>query len=222
MLCISWLVPFAIFTVWLSPMTSHHWIPNLIPIWTIFALVLKDIKDNMSHGLAAHIKLQGFTLIFLFSLFFVNFFGSILPDHNPQANWNMELALFLSDHISERDLIMPLEAGDYKHVPPYIMHYVGCEVIPVRAYLFQEELGPYIRGEIEARLSESRHVYVLFDAFDSDQGYRQISRATGLSNEEIRRRIDELFTGYDLQMALQQDDGEPLLYELIPKKQERE
>lgn len=220
MICVSWLAPFAIFTVWVSPMKSHHWIANLIPIWTIVALVLKDAKDNMSHRLAAQIKLQGLTLVFLCSLFFVNFFGSILPDHNPKANWNMELALLLSNHVGERDLIMPLEAGDYKHAPPYMLYYVRCQVIPVRYYLFQEELGPYIRGEIEATLSESRHVYVLFDAFDSDQGYRQISRATGLSNEEIRRRIDELFTGYDLQMALQQDDGEPLLYELIPKSGE--
>ncbi len=216
MICVSWLAPFAVFTVWVSPMKSHHWIANLIPIWTVFALVLKDIKDNVSHRWAARVHLQCLTVMFVFSLFLVNFFGSILPDHDPKANWNMELALLLSNYVGEQDLIMPLEAGDYKHAPPYIRYYVRCEVIPVRAYLFDEGLGPYIRGQIEGRLSGGAHVYVLFDAFDSDQGYRQVSRATGLSHEEIRRRIDDLFTGYVRRMALQQD-GEPLLYELIPQ-----
>lgn len=216
--CVAWFIPFAAFTIWLSPMKSHHWIANLVPIWTVFALVLKGVNDSLTLESRAGRLAAGATLLFVLSLFSVNFLGSILPDRGPRANWNLRLALSLRDYVHERDLIIPLEAGDYKHAPPYLSYYLRSEVIPVRYYLFDQGFGSGIAGAIAGRLAEGGHAYVLFDVFDSEQGYRQIARATGSSEGEIHEKITRLFANYELSPVLSQEDGSPLLYELVPKR----
>jgi hypothetical protein len=156
---------------------------------------------------------RGLVSAFLLCLFAVNFFGAILPAHDPQTNWNLQLALQLRNYIGKEDLLVPLEAGDYKHLPPYASYYTGCQVIPARGILGDYPKS-YVRQQIENTIARGHRVYVLSDVFDSELGYAHLSRYSGWSKEKIGEEMNSLFANYNLVVSLRDDVQKPLLYEV--------
>jgi hypothetical protein len=210
-LCLVWIIPFALFGIWYFPMSSHHWMPNLVPLWVLFALVLKDAQEHF--GKLSPGWQKGLVTGFLLCLFSVNFFGSILPAHDPHTNWNLQLALELNNYVDREDLLIPLEAGEYKHLPPHASYYIGCQVIPARGILGGYPKS-YVQQQIENTIARGHRVYVLSDVFDSELGYAHLSRYSGLSKAKIREEMNGLFANYNLVVSLRDDVQKPLLYEV--------
>ncbi len=118
-ICLAWIIPFSVLGLYLRPETVHVWLPILVPVCLILALVLQDAKHN--RVLCEYLPLKGWQTLaisFLVALFSLNFFGSILPGHNPNSNWTLRMSSLLKDWAGEDDLVICLEAGEFKHLPP--------------------------------------------------------------------------------------------------------
>jgi hypothetical protein len=199
--------------LWRQTANVHNWIPILVPVWVIFALILRNAKEKLAHKLAPR---RQYLIVGLFTvtLFAVNFFGSILPAHNPISNWNLRLTLLLKEHVSRRDLVIPLGAGEFRHIEPYIRYYIGCEAIPASALVLGDYPESLIETGIAAKLVAGNRVYVLADVFGSHAGYIHIARAAGLTEEAVGQRLQAVFGRYAKTVVVE-ERGVPLVYEIV-------
>jgi hypothetical protein len=215
---LAWIIPFSAFGLYLRPENVHAWIPVLVPVCLILALVLQDARRNANLCTLLSPKGQEILVILVvIALFSLNFFGSILPAHNPNSNWNLRMSLLLRNQASADDLVIPLEAGEFRHLPPHLLYYIGSQVIPIRGSLLGGYSGDYIDRKIQEKLSSGNRVFVLFDVFDSKLGYAHIARASGMTEDEIGEKLADFFAKYEL-VAVVREGDQPLVYEITALK----
>jgi hypothetical protein len=200
-----WIVPTAAFAIWYFPENVHFWTPLLIPLGAVVALVLKDAQAHVPHR--RPLVLAALTIVLLFG---VNFVGSILPAHNPASNWNRDVAQFIGQHTEPEDLIISLEAGEYKHLPPNVTYYAGNLVFTMRGVFFAPEAEPALRRHIEDTFAQGHSVYLFGDVFQSRTGHIGIARLSGLTEDEVRERIEGLFAGCSLTLVANHPRHPPL------------
>jgi hypothetical protein len=213
-LCLSWIAFVGGLAAWWMPENRQQWMAVLTPMGVLFALMLKDAKESMRHRISVH-KQELLLGVFLASFFSLNFFGSILLMHDPENNRTLQVARLVKDQMRKDDLAFALEAGNIRHATEYIRYFAGCEVWAVRAMFLgdQAEMEKHFASGIRSNLSAGQRVYVLYDVFDNDLGYAQISKQSGLSENQIQEDIRRFFSAYR-QVPVLNYNGQPLLYEL--------
>jgi len=191
--CLLWALPIAAFAVWYFPENVHFWTPLLVPLGAAVALVLEDAQVHFRQRRPLLLGLVAVAL-----LFGANFVGSILPAHDPTSNWNRDAALLIGQHTQPEDLVVSLEAGEYKHLPPNVSCYGGNSTMGVRGSFFMEDGETFVARRITACVDEGHSVYLFGDVFESRQGHIGIARLAGLTEEQVRTRIEAMFDGCTL------------------------
>jgi len=198
-ICGAWLLPVSAFAIWYFPENVHFWIPNLIPLLVIVALLLKDARPSAGEALLSKSVLP----------------VTALPADQPTANWYRQAALGIVQFTDSDDLLIPLGSGEYKHVPPYVHYYAGTLALYANGILFDAAEKARFEMMIQQTWDAGGQVYVFGDVFSSELGHLALSKLSGVPEEEVARRIAALFDGYRLDPIY--DDGvHPVLYELRP------
>lgn len=205
MVFLVWTVPIAAFAVWYFPENVHFWTPLLVPLGAVAALVLRDAQIYVPER--RPLLLGAFAVALLFG---VNFIGSILPAHDPASNWNRDAALWIGEHTAPEDLVISLEAGEYKHLPPNVTYYAGNAVFGARGLFFEPGREAMLRRQIEAHLAAGRPVYLFGDVLESRLGHIGIARLAGLTEDNVRERIEQMFAGCTRTIAAEHNRHPPL------------
>ncbi len=218
MICVTWIAIFGLFVFWYVPQNRQWWLFILPALCILFALVLKDAQENLSQRLSPR-KQYLFTSLFMLSLFSVNFFGSILPSHDPNTDKNLALTQMIAPCVQEGDLVFTLDRGEYKNALPYINYFNRADVASLRLIFLSPDGDRYrmsYQHMIRFKFQNGHQVYVIADVFRSEIGYKQIAMHTAFTKDQVRQSIIDFFADYELDLILSHD-GEPLLYEVKPR-----
>ena len=210
--CLAWALPNIAFALWYFPENVHFWIPNLVPMGILFALILRDARKHRKGWWSGRL-VTGAGVLLVALLFGVNFFGSILPARRPEANWNRQAASLIARYATKDDLIINLGVGEYKHLQPYVIYYAKAAIWPVGGIAFDGRSSEDVTQAIDHYLEQGRHVYVFPDVFTSELGYIGLSKLSGVSEEQIKQQVAGLLSSYQLK-AVAHEHGRPALYEL--------
>lgn len=152
-LCLSWLVPYAVFFTWWEPDNVEFWIAAWVPLAILLALPLSANGSPVSRGRASGV------LLIVAVLFAVNLFGSVLPQHGLQNDyWRLRYSWY-ENSAKPSDMVV---ANDYIGAS-YLDYFSRAEVIYTGSLSEPEDLG----DELQRHIRTSRAQRVLFsgDAF---------------------------------------------------------
>ena len=213
--CLVWVGSFGVFLTWYVPELRQWWLFVLPPLCILFGLILVDMKQKLVRRISPQVQ-QAFSVVFVTALFSVNFFGSILPLHDPAHNADLRMTRLLASYAHQGDWVIVLDRGELKNLMPYLAYFNHNKVMGM-LYLFTSRNADEIRHQYHAQLEDSlqtgHQVYVVADVFQSEVGYAQIARHTPFSEEQVTEEIAEFFARYDLSVVLEQN-GVPLLYQV--------
>jgi hypothetical protein len=212
---LTWIATFGIVLTWYTPEARQWWLFALPPLCLMAALAFEDARQHATRSSSQ--KLGWLALIFVGALFIVNFWGSILPLHDPQHNADWQMLERLRPYVRPDDLVIVLDRGEFKNLLPYLAYFNENEVMGM-LYLFTSgdiaQTRESYRAQIADALSTDRHVYALGDVFDSEVGYYHIAKNASLSEERVRQEIADFFSAYQVVPGLT-DGGEVILYEIV-------
>jgi hypothetical protein len=211
--CLVWIAVFSTLDLWRQSANVHNWIPILVPFWLLISLVLHDLALSQVPR-KSQWALRILSVILIVALFAVNLYGSILPAHNPNSNWNLRLTRLLQQHATRHDLVISLGAGEFRHAPAYIRYHIGAEVVPASAVILGNHPEHVLEKEIDSRLSQGKSAYIVADVFGSNSGYIHIARAGGLTKEAVSQQLQAFFGRYP-KTAVVEEKGVPLVYEIV-------
>lgn len=217
-LCCIYIICCAVFFTFFAAGYYRTWGRVLIPFWLIFGIITYDIKTNLNETYQKYVL--SVSIIVPVLLFFINFFGSILPQSYESNNENLQYALSVGEHTKKNDLILLSGQGGQSD-GILVRHFVGNRTLSLVDELKEPER---LHSKIQIFLETGYKVYFVSDTKRASTA--SVFESIGLSSirydlkymDKIRKFFHQY--GYELNVAFQYLDKfheESILYEVFEK-----